>query len=160
MGEIESFNNTIHLNAYEIVKLNCELSRPSDLLVEDAWDNSEALFPFNGFSRNSVKNIELKRIFSDITLNYLFVKLQDSIGKFVMDSNKSILHTNLKDGVFLTLRSKTNTRQFTVIKHFHLYDNLTCRATSKYVTLTFQVREYPSPWITACRFDKWSKDDE
>jgi len=152
--------STVHLNAYDIVKLNCELFRPSDLLVGDAWDNSETLLPFNGFSRDSVTHIDLKRIFSLITFNYLFVKLQDSLGHFLMDNNKSMLNTNIKDGVFLSLRSITNSRQFIVIKHFHLYDDVTCKATSRYVTVTYQVREDPSPWIISCRFDTWEKDDE
>jgi len=90
-----------NFDAHEIVRFNCELYKTDDTLIEKSWSRAENLIPFNGFTRESVGNIDLRRIFSMITLNYLFVKVQDCLEIYLMDMDGTHLH----NGVFITRES-------------------------------------------------------
>jgi len=147
MGESVYHN----LDAHAIVEFNCELCKSGDALIEKSWSDAKSFLPFHGFTRESVKNIDLRRIFSMITLNYIFVRVQADLKIHLMDG------TNLDDGVFITRESKHNQRRFTMMVNFRVFDKKTCKPVNKYVTAIIKIHENPSPWIVACRFDEWER---
>jgi len=139
-----------HLDAHEIVKINCELYKSDDTYIDGSWKEADKLLPFNGFTRESVTNIELRRIFSMITLNYISLKIQSMLKINLLDRRR------LYNGVFITRESNNNQRRFNMIINFTICDDKTRKPLKKYVTATLHVHENPSPWIVACRFDEWN----
>lgn len=156
--------NSCHLSAHDIVMINCELYRPSDQVVEELWSSSRkepGSMQFHGFKGDSVDSVDLKRFLSTISLNYIFVKIQDLMGVSLMDTRhqEGLVGDDKRVGVFLTKDSAHNERRFVLVTRFQIYDTTTCTPTNRRITTTMQIHESPSPWVVACRVDVKTVED-
>lgn len=146
-----------HLSAHDIVVTNCEIYRPGDQLVEELWTTCKKTgsIPFHGFTRESVKDVSLKRFFSSITLNYIFVKIQDLMDVFLVDTRNEngICAHDKTSGVFVTRDREDGERRFILVTHFQVYAKTTCTPTKYRITVALKIHESPSPWVVACRVD-------
>ncbi len=149
--------NTYHLSAHDIVMVNCEIYRPSDEVVEELWCRKKETdsIHFHGFTRESISNVDLKRFFSTIYLNYMFVKIQDLMGVSLMGTchQGDVDEGGKASGVFVTGDSVHNGRRFIIVNRFQIYDTKTCTPTNRHITTTMNIHENPSPWAVACRVD-------
>ena len=139
------------LSPFEVVRVNCELFRETDEDIETAWNSEGQRMPLHGFLAESVTDIDLKRLFTTHVLSYMFINVQKLLGIYITDIQLD--NETFVDGVFLTRQSRSGRRRFTIIRHFKIYDHVSCRPTNHYITITAKVNEDPGPWIVSVRID-------
>jgi hypothetical protein len=139
------------LSPYEVVRVNCEMFRGTNEDIESSWNSPSNRIALHGFLAESVKDVDLKRLFLTNFLSYMFINIQQLLGIFISDiqlDNETFI-----DGVFLTRQSNTGRRRFKIIRHFRIYDHVSCRPTSHYITVTAKVNEDPGPWVVSIVID-------
>lgn len=139
------------LSPFEVVRVNCELFRETDESVEAAWNSESNRMPLHGFLAESVTDIDLKRLLTTNILTYMFINVQKLLGIYITDvqlDNETFI-----DGVFLTRQSKSGRRRFKIVRHFKIYDHVSCRPTNHYITITAKVLESPGPWVVSVVID-------
>lgn len=157
MNPIQDFKNfpdlpmCYRLSQFEVLRVNCEMFRESDKSVNEAFEDANMRMNFHGFMADSVKDVDMKRLFTTNILNYMFINIQRLLGMYITDTNLS--EDSFVDGVFLTRDSSSNRRRFRIKKTFRIYNQKTCRATNHYLVVTAVVHEDPGPWIVSVTID-------
>ena len=139
------------LSPFEVVRVNCELFRETDENVESAWNSPSNRLPLHGFLPESVTDVDLKRLLITNILSYMFINVQELLGIYITDiqlDNQAFI-----DGVFLTRKSNSGRRRFKIVRHFKIYDHISCRPTNNYITITAKINEDPGPWIVSVVID-------
>lgn len=121
------------LSPYEVVRVNYGMFRKTDKSVEEAWTSPANRMQLHGFTPESATDVDLKRLFTTNVISYIFINIQNLLGIFTTDTQ--LASETFCDRGFLTRQSRSSRRCFKILRHFKIYDQVTCRPTDHYLPI-------------------------